>query len=143
MDFTKIEANKNIHIFTSLFTTPASSFTQNINSVTFTPDYVIVKMINYVPSTNDNASDMYYIKSDLVSNETIGSFGVYLNVDPDNDYISAPVFPNLIFKLNKPIQGLFTFQIFNSAGQMYNLAGELSIHLDFIKLKAEHPQKVF
>lgn len=142
MDFTTIEANKNVIIYGDLVA--ASRFSQQIN-VPFDPDYMIVRNISYLPFDADDKGT-YVIETNLLGGEYIGNFNVCPNVNELTigryPYIASP---NLIFKLRKPVNGFYTFTILNTPilKNQVALTGKLVISVDFVKLKAEKPQKVY
>ena len=133
MDLTTIEANKNVVVYNT-FTILGSTFTANMNSVLFTPDYVIVRSINYTPGALD-VEGVYTVFSDVIS-DTIGSF--VLNDGPL--FVSSP--QSAIFKLGRPVHGTMTFMVELGHGFPAQMDGTIAIHLDFVKLKAEKPQLV-
>ena len=139
MDLTKIEANKNVIIYQQM--TNISTFTIPINNISFVPDYMIVHTIHYGPNNADQLGP-YLIYCDIVGYD-IGIFGV-TSTDGVNRIPSPIPTPKLYFKLQKTIQGSITFVVrTNNPIATFNLQGYMTLALEFIKLKAEHPQKVF
>jgi len=139
MDLTTIEANK-IHFIYQNMAGGLTQFSTNINSVPFTPDYMIIHTIHYEPSNND-AQGPYMLYCDLIGSD-IGIFGV-TSTDAVHNIPSPIPTPKLYFKLGRPVNGTVTFQIrTTNPVQTYNLAGEMTICLEFVKLKAEKPQLV-
>src|SRR4051794_21396034 len=92
-------------------------------NVDFEPDEVIVKGINYNPVAAEPGVTLLYC--DLVQ-DNIGSFFQDFYVKPD-----------LVFQLNKPVRGLYTFQIRDIAGTLHARTGDLGLHLSFVKYKAK------
>ena len=140
MDFTKIDANKNVILYKNM-TANISTFTLPINTVSFTPDYMIVRSIHYEPDNNDSIGP-YLLYCDLIGDD-IGIFGVTTSDGANN--IPSPIpTPQLYFKLQRPIQGSVTFTVrTNNPPTTFSLQGYMAIALEFVKLKAEHPQKVY
>lgn len=142
MDLTKLEANKNVMIYQSMVT-PVNNFTAKVH-VPFTPDYMIVKLINYTSVTTDLQAT-YAIYCDLVS-DFIGSFSVTQVVTgaPPQLMWSLPVSPQSMFKINKPVTSdiNFSLQVIPNVAAA-TLGGIIAIHLDFVKLKSEKPQRIF
>jgi hypothetical protein len=139
MDLTTIEANKPHFIFKSLIATPANGFSTEINSIPFTPDYMIVHTIMYEPAAADFLGP-YFLYCDLVGSD-IGVFMINQLVDGDNNLQNAMNTAKLYFRLQKPVQGTISFT-FRSKDpiQTYVLGGDMAIVLEFVKLKAEKPQ---
>ena len=140
MDITKIEANKN-HFFYQNMTAGLTQFTVNIHSVPFTPDYMIVHTIHYEPN-NADALGPYLLYCDLVGND-IGMF-VVTSADAVHNIPSPIPTPKLYFELKKPVIGAVTFQIRTiNPVQNWSLLGYMLICIEFVKLKAEKPQKIY
>lgn len=140
MDFTKIEANYNETVYFD-FATPATSFQYNLYCP-FTPDYLIVRGNNYFPITADTPA-MNIIYSDLVGKH-IGSFQINILNGNGLSNFGIDKTQILYFKMNKPIQGTYTFSFFGQASSTtpVTLAGAIAIHLEFVKFKSEKPQVI-
>jgi len=116
-----VEARQNIHIYQSV--NGISSFTYSINKVSFIPDEVIIKTINYTQTVLSNQIVLLY--TDLVS-DNIGS--VLASGQLNNS--------NLVFELKKPVSGSYTMQIFSYPNILNaTLTGVLHICFEFIKYK--------
>jgi hypothetical protein len=140
MDLTTVEANKNI-VLNHLFANGQSEFTQNV-SIPFIPDYMIVRGINYSPASTDTV-DAYLLWSDLVG-DFIGSFVInQQNATPTVQATTTAL--GQYFKVGRPVTGdMLTRIMTNVVGNgALHIAGRICIHLDFVKLKAEKPQKVY
>lgn len=137
MNLNIIEANKNVFVYTAF--AGGNAIFNNRFDLPFIPDYVIVRGVNY--ATHVDAPGMGVIWSDLVS-DFIGTLTVHSNTATDvrGNYET----PILYFKLGRPINGTYGFKIYDNATgtAVSTLTGQLAIHLEFIKLKAERPQIV-
>ncbi len=147
MDITKIEANKNIFISGTLGNGGGISFVEKINAVPFAPDYMIVHAINYIPNEVSDPPDstgIYFLYTNIVG-ENIGMFSIEAPSDGWLEQNPIPT-PKLYFKINKPIQGSYEFQFRQTTVNGFEtvtMYGEIGITLEFIKLKAEKPQKIY
>ena len=114
----QIAANKVIHVGAIL--NNASSFNANI-VVDFVPDEVVIKGISFNPAAPDPG--ITYLYSNLV-NDNIGSFF-------ENFYIK----PDLTFKLQTPVRGLYKFEIRDVANVHIPRTGDIIVRMDFVKYK--------
>lgn len=100
-----------------------SSFTQYIN-VSFVPDDMVVRGITWY--TNGTSQAVRVLTSDLVTEGILGSF------NESSQQSNAVTY----FKMNKPVQGTYTFNISDYTGiSKQTLYGPINISLEFIKYK--------
>jgi hypothetical protein len=140
MDFTKIEANYNVAVNLQ-FATAGNSLTQPVYCP-FTPDFLIVRGINYSPGGTDNTTDVFRIYSDLVDGHVLGSITMSLSTTTTPALFVAPSPQILYFKMNKPVQSQFQFSVWGNLTTV-TLNGHMVIHLEFVKFKAEKPQQIY
>jgi hypothetical protein len=133
MDITKIEAIYNNFISQNLLGLPNGNFGVNFQ-VPFTPDYLIVKSISYVPGNGD-ADSTNTITLDLLNPLTLGYFCIQTDTAP----ISFPNNYDTLFLIKKEVKGINNFQV-GKGLTAYN--GVLVIHLQWIKFKSEPPQAI-
>ncbi len=74
----------------------------------------------------------------------IGNFIVNSD-DSESGNLPYVYTPNLVFLLKKPVHGSFNFSMETTATikNSAELLGRLVLNLDFVKLKADKPQKVY
>lgn len=110
-----------------------NSFTFNINNLEFQPDEVVVRLLLGNNELGAITDYMYIIKSDLVDNNVLAPMSA-------TAVILEPV--NIPHKLVKPINGIYTFSIYNYDGTipgdiaLFNLT--IGISLLFIKYKTPY-----
>ncbi len=147
-DLTKLEAIKNVTVSKKLVTENNSIFSSKIE-IPFTPDFMIVKNLIYIPNVND-IEVMYGVSCSIVG-DIIAQFAVLsinTEIPPVNPF-GPRIFttkPDLMFKLVAPVKGSIEFKIIdltdnNTPG--IPMRGELMLSLSFIKLKVEKPQIVY
>ena len=149
MDLSIIEAIHPVTIINPENTVSGrSSFDHNIY-VPFEPDFLIVKSINYSSEERDlviGVNQFVGVFSNIVNEiASIGSFNIYVtshNAGVDNTSIVSNNSP-LMFRLNKQIQGSYNFSFRNASGSNITLYGDMFIHLEFVKVKVDKPQKFY
>lgn len=136
MDLSTLEANQNI-VATTDFTGPLATFSKNFK-IEFTPDYVICRGISYTPFGAD-VLGTYLVYCDLIQGY-VGSFNI--NQPAAGQTTSYPTIQNIIHLLKRPVTSDYTFSVHTINKTVATLAGQLAVHLDFIKFKAVRPQLI-
>ncbi len=143
MDLSTIEVNKNVILYHDwqINDQATTSWTVQINTVPFIPDYMVIRAISYLPR-NDDTIGSYTLYSDIIGDD-IGFFSVDSN-DGGVNNVQAPVFNHPIyFKLNKPINGSYTFIPRGPSQDASAIQGYMVLAIDFIRFKSEKPQKTY
>jgi hypothetical protein len=136
MDTTIIEVRKNV-LITNTIADGSTSFTASIKNVSFIPDAVIVRMIGY------NSALALPHGTTVVTGFSAYPDNRVVNISTnlvDDTYIGCVTdvgvcMSNLIFTINKPINGIYLFSLTTPDGVAFNLVGDLSIFLEFVKFK--------
>jgi len=106
-----------------------NSFTSDIN-LDFQPDEVVVKLIIFDNAINVITDRIYIIKTDLIDNNILAP------LEAATGFIQ-PI--NIPYKINKSINGQYTFSIWNYDGSepddIADFEVALGITLTFIKYK--------
>ena len=116
---------QNIFVYYTGGLTGKTGFTFNISNVSFQPDTLIVRYINFVDggSVSDNLVLLY---SDLVGNKPLVAF-------TNNTIGTSSQKMDVYHKFNIIPQGTFTFNYITTAGALHTLIGSISIQLEFSK----------
>lgn len=144
MDKSQVEANHVKFLYYNYADNDdKQTFTASFKDCQFTPDYMKVHSIMYSPVAADDVGP-YFIYSDIVSKD-IGSFIVQAN--GVNKISSAMNTANIEYKLGNSVNGNFSFtcriSTVDGYHRTYNLGGYIVICLEFIKYKANKPEKVY
>lgn len=132
MDITIVEKRQSYTIYADLQTgVPGVGFSGFKRTIIldFIPDEMIVKYISYFNTGND--TNVSYLYSDLVG-DILGPI------------IEATQTINTKFPIKKPVSSLYTFTIFNMAGDpsVYRV-GDIVIGLEFVKYGEVKPAKIY
>jgi hypothetical protein len=139
MDLTKVESLSNV-IVTHTFALDGNTFTQTLN-VPFIPDFMIIKNVSYIPA-DDDTPIIYFLYSDM-SPDCLASVVVCATGE---GIINQPFInnPNSLIQLKKPISGTVTFIFKDSlTTAVQTLGGQISVQIEFVRFKAEVPQKTY
>jgi hypothetical protein len=105
--------------------------------VPFTPDFLIVKSITYVPGANDAVDGIYPLSFSLLNPLTMGYFGI--QSPAVGSKVAYPNNYDILFKINHEVKGEYTIQINNG---LLDFTGDIGIHMQWIKYKSEPPQAI-
>lgn len=104
----------------------AATFRQDIN-IQFVPDEVILRGICYYDNTNAANSDIYTIKSSLINNEEIATFGRQENNTTFQKMNSS-------FILRRPVQGSYYFTVIDFVNdEIEGITFTMTLALEFIQ----------
>jgi hypothetical protein len=145
-DLTKIEAIKTVTVYNNFRVAGAATYTfsLNVSSIAFDPDFVTVKSALYAPDVLLDDDGLFSIKSNTLGGHLCH---VYLSpgtVDAENTYtLTANTVTCGTLPLRKPITNIDFTAVIDGAGTTASLSGSLFMTLEFVKLKVEKPQKVY
>ena len=127
MDTSIVEVRKNFIVYANL--NGINSFDFDIK-ISFDPDAVIVKTVNYATDADVNENGVSFVTSDLVDNDCLCSFK-----EPCSYYVGT------IFTLKKPVNSSYNFALKNISSDDSRV-GDLVLNLEFVKYKDVKSQKV-